>query len=107
MLNGCDGAKEFIGRVDEKVDWLTEAISTSKHSIHSAPVDIAMERDSKRDCDAALNLQALKVHNALARCLNLDGKCSNSRANVKRVTKNAIHRKGGVKFPDHQSRFNG
>ena len=65
MSNGCDGAKEFIGRVDEKVDWLMEVISMSKHSIHSAPVDIAMERDSKRDCDAAFNLQVLKVCNAL------------------------------------------
>ena len=42
-----------------------EAISTPQHPICSAPMNIAMERDGKRDCDAVLHLQTFKVGNAL------------------------------------------
>ena len=47
------------------LDLQTLAISTSQHPIRSAPTDIAMKRNGKRDRDATLSLQTFKVGDAL------------------------------------------
>ena len=100
MLNSHDQAKEFVSRIDEEVNWLMEMICTSKHPICSAPMDIAMKRDGKGDGNAALSLQAFEICNALSQHLDLDGKCPNSRDDIKRIIENVISGEAWVKFPD-------
>ena len=84
---------------------MAKAISTSEHAVCSAPADIAVERNAKWDRNAALSLQAFEICDALTRCLNLDGKRSNGRDDIKGVMKNAITGKTWVKFPDCRSCF--
>ena len=57
-----------------------------------------MEWNLQGDIDSTLLLKALKVSNALSRCLNLDGKCSNHCNDVKRIAKDPILWKGGIEF---------
>ena len=70
-LDRGDWSKQLVCGADKEVDGLSKLKGLAKHPICGPPTDVTVKQNGKRDGDATIDLQGMKILDTLSRTLNL------------------------------------